>query len=264
MITRTDGALLVRQEHTTAVLTINRPKQRNALDDGLLVALRDACAEARDDDGVRAIVITGTGDRAFCAGADIRHMQSMTPDQAREWSLLGQDVLKRVAQTPKPVIAAINGVAVGGGCELALACDFRFAVEGAQLGQPEIKLGLIPGWGATQRLPRLVGHAAAKNLTLTGRLVSAGAAQRLGLIDAVATPPTTAIETAMTFANQFADLPPLAVAFAKHAIDAGADVSMRDGLLLEAEQFGRVFATHDHAEGLAAFLEKRSALFRGR
>jgi enoyl-CoA hydratase len=191
-------------------------------------------------------------------------MQSMTPVQAREWSLLGQDVFGRLAQLPKPVIAAINGIAVGGGCELALACDFRFADEAAQLGQPEIKLGLIPGWGATQRLPRLVGHAVAKNLILTGRLVSAGAAHRLGLIDAVAMPPSTAMEIAMTFAKQFATLPPLAVAFAKRAVDRGTEPPMAEGLRLEAEQFGRAFATHDHAEGLAAFLEKRTASFVGR
>ncbi|MGI8423803.1 MAG: enoyl-CoA hydratase/isomerase family protein [Chloroflexota bacterium] len=261
---RTDGPLLVRHDETTAVITLNRPAQRNALNEDVLRLLRDVIAEAEHDTTVRAIVLTGAGDKAFCAGADVRHMQSMDVDRAREWSLLGHATLQAIEDLPKPVIAAINGIAVGGGCELTLACDFRFAVEAAQLGQPEIKLGMIPGWGGTQRLPRLVGPAVARNLVLTGRLVSAGAAQRLGLVDAVAADSAAVMETALTFARQFATLPPLAVGFAKHAIDRGADLSLREGILLEVEQFGRAFATEDRVEGLAAFVEKREARFNGR
>src|SRR5687768_17476843 len=184
-----EGPLLVRQTDSIAVFTLNRPDQRNALNEELLHLLRDAIAEARDDSTVRALVVTGAGDRAFCAGADIRQMQSMTVEQGREWSLLGHHVFDKLQDLPKPVLASINGVAVGGGLELALACDFRFAVEGAQLGQPEIKLGMLPGWGGTQRLPRLIGSGVARNLVLTGRLVSGVAAQRLGLVDAVAADP---------------------------------------------------------------------------
>ncbi len=258
-----DGPLRVRQEDTTAVITLNRPEQRNALNEDVLRLLRDLVRRVAADETVRAVVITGSGDRAFCAGADIRQMQSMTVERGREWALLGHDVFQKIEDLPKPVIAAINGVAVGGGCELALACDFRFMVDGAQIGQPEIKLGMIPGWGGTQRLPRIVGTALAKDLVLTGRLMASDEAHRVGLVNGVA-PPGGVLEQALVYATQFASLPPLAVGFAKRAIDGGIDLPLRDGNRLEVEQFGRAFATADKAEGLAAFLEKRPARFEGR
>ena len=263
MQARTDGPLLVRLEEATAVLTLNRPDQRNALSHELFLLLRETIAEARNDASVRSLVLTGAGDRAFCAGADIRAMQKMGLDAAREWSLLGHAVFAALEDLPKPVIAAINGVALGGGCELALACDFRFMAETAQLGQPEIKLGLMPGWGGTQRLPRIVGEALAKDLVLTGRLMAADEARRAGLINGVAEDGASVLEVALVYAQQFASLPPLAVAAAKHAIDRGADLPLAAANTLEAEQFSRLFGTRDGAEGMAAFLEKRAPHFTG-
>jgi enoyl-CoA hydratase len=250
-------------EDTTAVLTLNRPEARNAFDEELLHALQDALAEAADDARVRAIVITGAGDRAFSAGADIRQMQAMSVDEARRWSQLGHDVFQVLEDVPLPTIAAINGVAVGGGCEVALACDLRYAVENAQLGQPEIKLGMIPGWGGTQRLPRLVGQSRALDLVLTGRLIDAQDAHRLGLVDQVV-PAGEALAAALQFAAQFASLPPLAVRFAKHAIHVGRDLDLREAKGIEIEMFARAFDTEDRVEGLKAFLEKRAPQFSGR
>ena len=261
---REDGPLLVRQDDTTATVTLNRPEQRNALDEALLGLLREAVDDAASDTSVRAVVITGAGERAFCAGADIRHMQTMDETQAREWGHLGHAVFAALERLPKPVIAAINGVAVGGGCELALACDFRFMAQSARIGQPEIKLGLIPGWGGTQRLPRIVGRSLAKDLVLTGRLMPADEALRVGLVGGVAPDAAAVFDLAMVYARQFAALPPLAVGYAKRAIDDGADLPIRDGCAIEVERFGRVFATADRAEGLAAFLEKRAPRFEGR
>jgi enoyl-CoA hydratase len=215
------------------------------------------------DPRIRSVVITGSGDRAFCAGADIRQMQEMSLDWGREWTLLGHDVFNKIEALPKPVIAAINGTAVGGGCELALACDFRFMAEDARLGQPEIKLGMIPGWGGTQRLPRIVGVSLAKDVIFTGRLMGAEEATRVRLVNGT-TPPGQVVEHALTYAKQFDQLPPLAVGFAKQAIDGGADLSLIDGCLLEVELFARAFETEDKTEGLAAFLEKRQADFKGR
>lgn len=258
----TEGPLLVRREASTVVLTLNRPEQRNALNEDVLRRLRDALTSVERDTAVRALVITGAGDRAFCAGADIRQMTEMNIVQGREWSLLGHDVFARIEALPKPVIAAINGTAVGGGCELALACDFRFMAEGAQLGQPEIKLGMIPGWGGTQRLPRIVGAALAKDLVLTGRMMRANEALQVGLAMGV-TPAGGVLEHALVYAKQFAQLPPLAVGFAKQAIEQGAGLSLRDGNLLEVELFARSFETNDRQEGLSAFLEKRPAHFEG-
>src|SRR5688500_18799094 len=215
---RTDGPLLVRLEEATAVVTLNRPEQRNALNHELFTLLREVIAEARDDASVRALVLTGADDRSFCAGADIRAMQQMGTDAAREWSLLGHAVFAALEELPKPVIAAINGVALGGGCELALACDFRFMAETSQLGQPEIKLGLMPGWGGTQRLPRIVGEALAKDLVLTGRLMAAEEARLAGLINGVAESGASVLDVALLYARQFAALPPLAVGAAKRAI----------------------------------------------
>jgi len=260
---RSDGPLTVRLEESTAILTLNRPEQRNALNRDVFLLLRELIGEAESDRAVRTLVLTGAGERAFCAGADIRAMQSIGVDAAREWSLLGHSVLQALEDLPKPVIAAINGVALGGGCELALACDFRFMAESAQIGQPEIKLGLMPGWGGTQRLPRIVGEALAKDLVLTGRLMAADEARRAGLINGIAETGASVLDLALVYARQFAALPPLAVAAAKRAIDRGADLPLSEANTLEAEQFGRLFGTRDGTEGIAAFLEKREARFTG-
>ena len=260
---RTDGVLLSRLEGATAVLTLNRPEARNAFNADLLHALQAALAEANADERVRAVVVTGAGDRAFCAGADIRQMQAMSAADGRRWSQLGHGVFKDLEDLPLPTIAAVNGVAAGGGCEVTLACDFRIAAETAQLGQPEIKLGIIPGWGGTQRLPRLIGMAHAKALILTGRMIGAEEAYRIGLVDRVAAE-GEALAAALEFAAQFAALPPLAVRYAKHAIIVGRDLDLREAHGVEMETFARTFDTEDKAEGLAAFLEKRPPQFRGR
>lgn len=255
--------LLVRRDGATAVFTLNRPEARNAFNTELLHRLRDAFLVAGDDTSVRAVVLTGAGDRAFCAGADIRQMQSMSVDDARRWAHLGHDVFQAIEDFPKPVIAAINGAAVGGGCEVALACDFRVIAESAAMGQPEIKLGLIPGWGGTQRLPRLVGVARAKDIIFTGRMVPAAETLQIGLVDEVA-PAGGALPRALTFAAQFAALPPLALAFAKRAITLGLDLESREGNAVEIDLICRCFETEDHAEGFTAFLEKRPPRFNGR
>jgi enoyl-CoA hydratase len=229
----------------------------------LLRQLRAAAAAAAADETVRAVVITGSGDRAFCAGADIRGMREMSAPDARRWSELGHDVFRAIESLPKPTVAAINATAVGGGCELALACDFRVMAETAQLGQPEINLGLIPGWGGTQRLPRLAGTALAKEMVLTGRPVSAAVAERAGLLNRVV-PADRVLPESLELAGRFAGLPPLAVAYAKQAINVGREMDLPGALALEVNLFAHAFATADRQEGLAAFLEKRPARFEGR
>jgi len=260
---RADGALLVRQEEHTAVLTLNRPEASNALDAELLGLLREAAVAASDDESVRAVVITGSGDRAFSAGADIRGMSAMGAHEARRWSELGHETFRAVASVSKPVIAAINGAAVGGGCELALACDLRVVGATARLGQPEIKLGLIPGWGGTQRLPRVVGMGLARDMVFTGRLVDAEEALRCGLANRVV-PAGRVLSEALQLARDLAALPPLALAYAKQALNVGLDLDLSEALAVEVDFFARVFATDDRAEGLAAFLEKRPPAFAGR
>ena len=259
----TQGPLLVRRDGPVAVLTLNRPQARNALDEEMLGLLRAAAVAAADEPVVRAVVITGAGDRAFSAGADIRRMQAMTPEDGRRWALLGHEVFQTIEDLPKPVIAAINGIAVGGGCELALVCDFRVMAEGAQVGQPEIKLGLIPGWGGTQRLPRLIGMALARDLVLTGRLMEADEALRAGFASRVVSGESV-LATAMELAAQFDRLPPLAVAAAKRALNVGRDLDLREANALEVNVFAQCFDTADRVEGLAAFVAKRAAQFKGR
>jgi enoyl-CoA hydratase len=258
----TEGPLLLRREGTTAVLTLNRPEARNALDGGVLRLLERACASAADA-GVRAVVVTGAGERAICAGADIRHMRSLPSDAGRHWARVGHEAFQHLEDLPKPVIAAINGVALGGGCELALACDFRIMADSASIGQPEIKIGLIPGWGGTQRLPRLLGPTLAKELVLTGRLLTAAEALHGGLINQVA-PAAEVLSRALDFAAQFATLPPVAVAAAKRAMHLGRDLPLAEANGVEVEMFAQVFASLDKDEGIAAFLEKRPPVFRGR
>ena len=262
MQTREEGPLLVRQEGTTAVLTLNRPAARNALDAEVLGRLRDAAAAAAEDETVRAVVITGAGERAFCAGADIRAMRTMDADDARRWTELGHDVFRAVESLPKPAIAALNGSAFGGGCELALACDFRIMAESAQLGQPEIKLGIIPGWGGTQRLPRLAGMTVAKEMVLTGRAIDAATALGAGLVNRVVAD-ADVLPAALALAAEFATLPPLAVTYAKQALNVGRDLDLQGALALEINLFVHAFATEDRVEGMAAFLEKRQPRFRG-
>jgi enoyl-CoA hydratase len=251
------------REDGVAVLTVNRPDALNALDAATLTELRDRLREVADDDGVRVVVLTGAGDRAFVAGADIKYMSGLDVHEAREWGRLGQEAGSLLETMPKPTIAAVNGFALGGGCELALACDFRYAASTAKLGQPEVNLGIIPGWGGTQRLARAVGIGLAKELVLTGRQVDAEQAQRIGLVNAVFEPGELMAKTLET-AHALAAKGPLALAAAKRASNRALAGDHSENLEREAEDFGQLFASEDAKEGMSAFAEKREASFKGR
>ena len=233
----------------------------NALDVATLTELRDRLAGLRDDGEVRAVVLTGAGDRAFIAGADIKAMSAMDVDAAKAWGELGHNVARRLETMPKPTIAAIDGFALGGGCELALACDLRYASPGAKLGQPEINLGIIPGWGGTQRLARVCGLGVAKDLILTGRLVGAEEALGIGLVNAVHDP---AIDKAREVAEQLAAKGPLALAAIKRTTNHALQGDHVQNLQREADEFGALFASEDAKEGMTAFVEKREPKFVGR
>ncbi len=232
----------------------------NALDRPTLEELRDRLAELAEDDGARVVVLTGSGEKAFVAGADIKYMSGLGVEEAKEWGSLGHDAARLLETMPKPAIAAINGFALGGGCELALACDLRYASSSARLGQPEINLGIIPGWGGTQRLARVCGLGVAKDLVLTGRLVDAQEALALGLVNGVHDP---ALEKAMEVAGPLASKSPIALAAAKRALNHALQGDHVENLEHEADEFGLLFGSEDAREGLTAFAEKREPLFRG-
>ncbi len=252
--------LLVETSDGVATITINRPSAMYALNAATLDELLEALGELDADDGVRAVIITGAGDRAFVAGADIKEMRDKTPLEALDFAELGHQVCEAIESLGKPVIAAVNGFAFGGGCELAAACDFIVASENARFGQPEVKLGILPGWGGTQRLARLVGPAWAKRLIFSGEPVDAATALRIGLATELA-PPGSVVEAAMTVARQIRDRAPVAVRLAKQAIAAGVDGA--SGLAFERQAFGVCFSTDDRREGIGAFLEKRAPAFTG-
>jgi enoyl-CoA hydratase len=244
-------------------VTIDRPEAMNALDVATLTELRDRLLEFRDDTDARVVVLTGAGDRAFVAGADIKYMSRLTVDDAKSWGALGHEAAQLLETMPKPTIAAINGFALGGGCELALACDLRHASSAAKLGQPEINLGIIPGWGGTQRLARVCGVGVAKDLILTGRTLDAEEALRVGLVSAVHQPGKL-MEQVLGTARKLAAQSPLALAAAKSAVNEALQGEHDENLLGEAEAFGELFATNDAKEGLSAFIEKRAPNFTGR
>ena len=251
---------MTRRE-AVALVTVNRADAMNALDVATLSELRDRLAELRDDDAVRAVVLTGAGERAFIAGADIKAMSAMDVDAAKAWGELGHNVARRLETMPKPTIAAINGFALGGGCELAAACDIRYASSRAKLGQPEINLGIIPGWGGTQRLARLCGLGFAKELILTGRLVEADEALARGLVDGVEDP---VLDKALETARLLSTKSPLALAAAKRALNQALQGDHVANLEREYSEFGGLFASADAKEGLTAFIEKREPTFTGR
>jgi enoyl-CoA hydratase len=244
-------------------VTIDRPDALNALDVSTLTALRDRLRELESAQGTRVIVLTGAGEKAFAAGADIKYMSGLGVDEAKEWGALGHEVTRLLETVPKPTIAAINGFALGGGCELALACDLRYAASTARLGQPEINLGIIPGWGGTQRLARVAGAGRAKELILTGRTIDADEALRAGVVHAVYELGEL-MEKTMEVAAQLASKSPLALAAAKEAVNRAFQGEHADNLRQEAEGFGQLFASEDAKEGLGAFVEKREPTFRGR
>jgi len=255
--------VLYEKRDAIAYVTINRPKVLNALGKATWADLRAAFEDARDDDAVRGVILTGAGDKAFAAGADISELAQASAVQAERLSCLGQEVLDLVENLGKPVVAAINGFALGGGCETAMACTIRIAIEHARFGQPEVKLGLLPGGGGTQRLPRLVGKGRALQLILGGGMIDAQEAWRIGLVNEVV-PADSLIPRAEAILKEIAANAPLGVRYALEAVNKGLEASQAEGLALEASVFGLCAATEDKAEGTSAFLEKRAAQFHGR
>ena len=255
--------VLYETKGAIAIVTVNRPKVLNALNTPTWADLRRAFEHARNDAAVRGVILTGAGDKAFIAGADISELAQVTAVEAEQSSRFGQEVLDLIENLGKPVIAAVNGFALGGGCETAMACAMRLAVETARFGQPEIALGLIPGGGGTQRLPRLVGKGRALQLILSGEMISAQEAHRIGLVNEIV-PAAGLIARAEAILTKIAANAPLAVGFALEAANKGMDTSQGAGQLLEASYFGLCAATEDKREGTSAFLEKRAPQFRGR
>lgn len=245
-----------------ATITVNRPDKLNALNDATIAELGRAIDEAIARDDVAGVLLTGAG-RAFVAGADISELESQSPLEAQRRARAGQAVFRRFETSPKPTVAAINGFALGGGCELAMACHVRLASEKAKLGQPEAKLGIVPGYGGTQRLPRLVGRGAALKLLLTGEMIDAAEAHRLGLVDQVTTPDAL-LDTARALLQAMTANAPLALAGCIEAVDRGLEGSLEEGCRVESDFFGLLSSTADMKEGMRAFLDKRPPTFTGR
>jgi enoyl-CoA hydratase len=242
-------------------LTVERPDAMNALDLPTLGELRDRLRDLAEDPSARVVVLTGSGDKAFIAGADIKYMSALGVEEAKDWGGLGHSCAQLLEVMPKPTIAAINGFALGGGCELALACDLRYAASTAKLGQPEINLGIMPGWGGTQRLARVCGLGVAKELIFTGRSVDADEALRIGLVNGVHDP---VLEKAREIASLLASKSPVALASAKLSTNDALQGDHGENLVREADRFALLFATEDAREGLTAFAEKREPRFVGR
>src|SRR5476651_439754 len=255
--------ILYEKKGAIAYVTLNRPKVMNALSHATWEEIEAAFTEARDDEAVRGVILTGAGDKAFIAGADISELAHVSAVQAEQSSAYGQKVLNLIENLGKPVIAAINGFALGGGCETAMACTIRLAEEHASFGQPEVSLGLLPGGGGTQRLPRLVGKGRALQLILTGETISAQEAYRIGLVNEVV-PAAGLIDRAETVLKQIMANAPIAVKFSLEDANKGMETSQAEGFALEASYFGICAATEDKKEGTSAFLEKRAPKFRGR
>lgn len=256
--------VVVERDGPVGIITINRPQVLNALNDRTVAELDAALDELAADGEVRVIVITGAGPKAFVSGADINELRALqTAQQARRKAAEGQRVLRKIEALPKPVIAAINGYALGGGCEIAMACDIRVAADTAKLGQPEINLGILPGYGGTQRLPRLIGRGRAKLLLFTGDMVDANEAYRLGLVDKVV-PAAELMDQVKALAYSIASKAPVALALIKEAVNRGLEMPLDDANAFEAYAFGLVATTEDRLEGTSAFLEKRKPQFKGR
>jgi enoyl-CoA hydratase len=251
----------VDREDAVAVVTVDRQDALNALDVVTLTELRDRLRELAADDDVHVVILTGAGEKAFVAGADIKYMSGLDVDDAKAWGALGHEAGRLLETMPAPTIAAVNGFALGGGCELALACDIRYAATNAKLGQPEVNLGIIPGWGGTQRLARVCGLGVAKELIFTGRVVDAEEALRIGLVNAVHDP---VLEKAREVAALLASKSPIALRLMKELANRALGGDHAANLEAEGDTFGELFSSEDAREGLTAFVEKREPVFRGR
>jgi len=255
--------ILLEKKNAVAYVTVNRPKVLNALNMVTMEELRTAFHDIKNDKSIRVVIFSGAGEKAFIAGADIGELSKHDAVSGKEYTHRGQSVLNLIENLGKPVIACINGFALGGGCEIAMACTMRLATENAKLGQPEVKLGIIPGYGGTQRLPRLVGKGLAMQMVLAGEMISAQEAHRIGLVNEVV-PAGELIARAEAIAAKIIANAPLAVQYAMEAVNKGMEMTLAEGLYLEATLFGVCCATEDKTEGTAAFLEKRAAAFKGR
>jgi enoyl-CoA hydratase len=255
--------LFVVDEQGIALVTVNRPEKLNALSTALMQELEDAFTRIAGEDAIRAAILTGAGEKAFVAGADIRELARLSPQEAHQYAARGQAIFRRLETCGKPSVGAINGLALGGGLELAMACSVRFAAENAQLGQPEVRLGVIPGYGGTQRLPRLVGRGRALDLLLTGEPIGAAEAHRIGLVNAVV-PQTELLPHSRAWLKKVLANGPLALKWTLEAVDQGLETNLGAGLRFEAAAFGVCAATDDYREGTRAFLEKRRPGFAGK
>lgn len=253
----------LERDGAVAIITLNRPRALNALNRQLLTELSAAIARLGADDDTRVVVLTGAGDRAFVAGADISELAALDAESARRFAAAGQALFRAIETLGKPSIASVNGFALGGGCELAMACTLRIASEQAQFGQPEVDLGTLPGFGGTQRLVRLVGRGRALALLLSGQRIGAVEAERIGLVNRVV-PPAELRTATLLWAQALAAKPPVAIRYILEAVHAGADLTLEAAQALEASLFGLAAATSDMKEGTSAFLEKRKATFSGR
>jgi enoyl-CoA hydratase/carnithine racemase len=255
--------ILLEKKNSIAYITVNRPKVLNALNMATMEELRAAFHDIKNDDGIRVVILTGSGEKAFVAGADISELAVQDAVNGKKYAHRGQNLLNLIENLGKPVIACINGFALGGGCEIAMACTMRLASENAKLGQPEVKLGIIPGYGGTQRLPRIVGKGIAMQMVLAGEMISAQEAHRIGLVNEV-TAAAQLIPRAEGIAAKIVANAPLAVQYAMEAVNKGMEMTLSEGLYLEAVLFGVACATEDKKEGTSAFLEKRAAQFKGK
>ena len=255
--------LLYEKKDRIAFITFNRPKVLNALNRKTIEEFQQVLFDAREDSSVRVLILTGSGEKAFVAGADINELAQQTPVDGKEFSLFGQGVFHLLETMGKPSICAINGFALGGGCELALSCTIRIASKSAKLGQPEVKLGIIPGYGGSQRIARLCGKGVAHELCLTGEMITAEEAQRIGLVNHIYEP-AELLPAAEAMAKKIIEKAPLAVKYCMEAIERGVEIPQEESLFLEATLFGLCCATEDMREGTKAFLEKRPAAFKGK
>ena len=255
--------LLLEKEGALAILYVNRPKALNALNKDTLLEMKDAITSIKDDPEIDVLIVTGAGDKSFVAGADIAFMKSLTAVEAREFGALGQEVFRMIEAMEKPSIAAVNGFALGGGCELAMCCDFRIASSKAKFGQPEVGLGITPGFGGTQRLPRLVGSGMARQMLYTADVIDASEALRIGLVNNVVAPEEL-MDVVKGIAGRIISKGKLAVRFSKVATNEGLQTDIDRAMTIEADLFGLCFSTEDQKEGMGAFIEKRSPKFTGK